>query len=63
MSDESAMIGYLDDKREFALISVFNVPLINPGDWGVQIALTIDGAMALRETLDEFLTLHRASIH
>jgi len=53
-----AEIGYINDDLEHALVSIYNPALLNPGAGSVQVALSIKGAVRLRDELDKFLMTH-----
>lgn len=53
-----AEVGYINEKLEHAVISIYNPPILNPGSDWVQVVLTIDGAIKLRAELNAFLTRH-----
>lgn len=51
-------VGYINDEHRHALISVHNPSLLNANDQFVQIALSIDSAITLRDNLNSFLARH-----
>ena len=53
-----AEVGYINDKCEHALISIYDPALKNFGTNFVQVAVTIDGAITLRAELNAFLRKH-----
>jgi hypothetical protein len=61
MSEERiAAVGYINDEQQHALISIYGAALLNPNpsERSVQVAISIKGATALRDRLDEFLASH-----
>jgi hypothetical protein len=52
-----APVGCINDERRHALISIYHPALLNasPDLEFVQVAISIDGAVALRAALDAFL--------
>lgn len=53
-----AEVGYINEQRQHALISIYNPALLNPNKDSVQVAISIKGAKALRDFLNEFLEAH-----
>ena len=58
-----APVGYINDKCEHALISIYNPALLNPSSASVQVAISIDGAITLRAALNAFLRDHGVVEH
>ncbi len=50
-----AEVGYINEQRKHALISVYNPAVLNPGTDFVQVAVTIATLRDLRDKIDEFL--------
>jgi hypothetical protein len=51
-------VGYINPDMEHVLISIFNPALLNPDRSFVQVAITIESAIALRAELNAFLKAH-----
>jgi hypothetical protein len=51
-------IGYINNTREHALISIHDPAIVNDEDRFVQIAISVDAAVKLRDRLDAFLAAH-----
>jgi hypothetical protein len=58
MLERIADVGYINSERRHALISIYDPALLNPGKDSVQVAISLEGATALRDRLDEFLSRH-----
>jgi hypothetical protein len=58
-----AQVGYINEEMQHALISIYGAALLNPSvaNKSVQVAMSIKGATALRDRLDEFLSEHYSS--
>ena len=55
MTERIAKVGFINEEQKHALISIYNPALINAGSDWVQVAVSIDGAMALKAELNAFL--------
>lgn len=64
MSDESIRVGYINDEREHALISVKHPCLTSqyPKPDITQFAIEIERAAALHDALGEFLRQHQGGL-
>lgn len=63
MADERiAEVGYINPDQQHALVSIYNPALLNPGSDFVQVAVSIKGAIKLRDELDAFLAMHYGGI-
>lgn len=51
-------VGYINDERAHALISIYSPTLLNAGTDFVQVAVSIDSALTLRAELNAFLAAH-----
>lgn len=57
-------IGYINKEMKHALITIINPALRNVSNPSViQVAVSIDGAIALRAELNAFLKMHGISEH
>jgi hypothetical protein len=51
-------VGYIDEEKKHALIGIYEPALLNHGADFVQVAITIESAIALRAELNAFLAAH-----
>lgn len=57
-NERVAPVGYINDARQHALVSVYNPAILNPGSDSVQVVVSIESARVLRDNLDLFLAQH-----
>ena len=55
MIERIAKVGYINEDCQHILVSIYNPALLNPGSDWVQVAITIEGAITLRDNLDAIL--------
>ena len=53
-----AAVGYINEQQRHALISIHNAAILNSDVDFVQVAVSIDGAIKLRDELNKFLARH-----